>query len=461
VGQQMWRPGVLLVPAVLHAPAAVARIQPHSPAWGITDWLQLAVVVVCLFLSAFASRSETALTAVNRYRARHLSETGAPGSDAVAYLLKNPNQFLSAILILNTVAIIVASEFGAILSVKLFGDVLGSLVSGIGISILVLMFCELVPKTLAIHTAESTALRVAGRVRLLSRVLRPVVRAFHVITSLALRLRGIHDTSGPYVSDEELIAMATVGQEQGTVEPTETVMIRNVFDFEETPAHRVMVPTTKIEGIEAHLTLREAMDVALEAGYSRLPVYRDNLDHIVGVLYLKDLLREVRDGNLDQPVTAIARPALQVPETKHVGELFRELQQKKTHIAILFDEYGGTAGLVTIEDLLEEIVGEIRDEHDIEPATIEKISDDEYLFDGLVPIEEVNEVLDMELETNGYDTIGGFINDHLGRLAVVGDEVEADNLRMTVEALEDRRIAMVRVRRVPPSEAVVEDAQEE
>jgi CBS domain containing-hemolysin-like protein len=273
-------------------------------------------------------------------------------------------------------------------------------------------------------------------------------------------MRGIRDTSGPYVTDEELIAMATVGQEQGTVEPTETVMIRNVFEFEETPAHRVMVPTTKIDGIEAHLTLREAMDVALEAGYSRLPVYQGDLDHIVGVLYLKDLLREVRDGHLEQPVTAIARPALQVPETKHVGELFRELQQKKTHIAILFDEYGGTAGLVTIEDLLEEIVGEIRDEHDLEPATIEKVSDDEYLFDGLVPIDEVNEAMGLELESNGYDTIGGFINDHLGRLAVVGDEVDTHGLRMIVEALEDRRIALVRVRRLPPAEDSI-DAPED
>ena len=284
MGQQMWGVGSLHL-ALLHAAAA----SPDKQAtWGAGDWAQLVVMLICFFLSGFASRSETALTAVNRYRARNLSESGVPGSANVAYLLKNPNLFLSAILIMNTVAIIIASEFGAVLAVKMFGDFWGSIVSGIGMSLLVLVFCELIPKTLAIHTAEATALRVAGPVRLISRAPAAVVAAFHVITNLALRLRGIHDTSGPYVTDEELITMATVGQEQGTVEPGEADMIRNVFDFEETPAHRVMVPVTKIVGIEAHITLEQAIEVALDAGYSRLPVYEGDLNHIVGVLYLKD-----------------------------------------------------------------------------------------------------------------------------------------------------------------------------
>ncbi len=448
MGQQMWGMGSLHL-ALLHA---VAASPDKQAAWGAGDWAQLVVMLICFFLSGFASRSETALTAVNRYRARNLSESGVPGSANVAYLLKNPNLFLSSILIMNTVAIIIASEFGAVLAVKKFGDFWGSIASGIGVSLLVLVFCELIPKTLAIHTAESTALRVAGPVRFITRALAPVVAAFHVVTNLALRLRGIHDTSGPYVTDEELITMANVGQEQGTVEPGEAVMIRNVFDFEETPAHRVMVPVTKIVGIEGHTTLEQAIDVALDAGYSRLPVYEGDLNHIVGVLYLKDLLQQVRDGNLSLPVTAVARPPLQVPETKHVGDLFRELQQKKTHIAILFDEYGGTAGLVTIEDLLEEIVGDIRDEHDDEPVRIEKISDNEYLLDGLVPIGEVNDVLGVSLEANEYyDTIGGLISDQLARLAVVGDEVTFDGLSLVVEALEDRRIAKARLRLLTPS----------
>jgi CBS domain containing-hemolysin-like protein len=418
--------------------------------WSGSDTLQVVGLLVCLALSAFANGAETALTSVSRLRTRSMLDQGVKGSQTVAYLIRDPNRFLSAILILNSVTIIVASTLATLLLVDMFGEV-GALIAPVVTSVVVLVFVEILPKTVAIHTAEATALRYARPVKFLTVVLDPIIALLRGITDTVMRIRGIRPRTGPFVTEEELISLVTLSEQQGVIEEEEKEMIHGVIEFEETLAREVMVPRVQITAVQADRSLREAIDIALEDGHSRLPIYEDSIDKITGILYVKDMLRAVSRGNMDAPLRELARKAFEVPETKRVGELFREFQAKKIHLAIVVDESGGTAGLVTIEDLLEEIVGDIQDEYDKpgEEPTVEQIGPNEYLVDARINLEDLDDEVHLGLASEDYDTLNGYIIDHLGALPTVGAEVPLDQKALlTVVSVNGRRADKVRITRL-------------
>jgi putative hemolysin len=447
----------ILVDAVLAgrgaAVAPLTLLGTAGRAWSGVNTVQVLALGICLILSALANGAETGLTSVSRIRTRHLLDQGVKGSDSVAYLIRDPNRFLSAILILNSVAIIVASTLATLLCVDIWGDSLGALLAPVVTSLVVLVF-EIVPKTLAIHTAEATALRFAGPVTLLTTLLNPVVIVLRKITDTVMGVAGIKPRAGPFVTEDELISLVSLSEEQGVIEEDEKEMIHGVIEFEETMAREVMVPRVNVTAVQTNRTLREAIDIALDDGHSRIPVYEDSIDKITGILYVKDMLRAVRDGRTDVPLRDLARKMFAVPETKRVGELFREFQARKVHVAIVVDESGGTAGLVTIEDLLEEIVGEIQDEYDKpgDEPTIEQTGPDEYLVDGRINLDDLDDEIHLGMRSEEYDTLNGFIIDKLGDLPTVGAEVTLDGTAvLRVVSVISRRADKVLIKRLAPS----------
>jgi CBS domain containing-hemolysin-like protein len=301
---------------------------------------------------------------------------------------------------------------------------------------------------------EETALRAFGAIRLFSYLLWPIVVP---LQRIAQSVGG--DSIGAAGDDaalnyESLRFLLKAGEEEGVIEREEQAMIASIFEFGETLVREVMVPRIDIVAIDAETSLEEAVKVILEAGHSRIPVYRENIDNIIGLLYAKDLLQYFAEGRTDVDITKILRPAYFVPETKKVDELLQELQQRRVHMAIVVDEYGGTAGLVTIEDLLEEIVGEIQDEYDAEEPLVEEVNENEFVFNARVDLDEVNKRLRVELPNEGGDTLGGFIYSQLGRVPRPGEVISFNGLTLEVLTVEGQRIGRVRVRReAPPPDA--------
>jgi len=459
VEPHLWGPSDVLAHLPLFAPLAAPFASSAPASSGPPVSLgQFIFLIVLLLIAAFASGSETALTSLEKLRVRHLVEHDVAGSRHVERLLRDPNRFLTAILILNMVTVILASSLATQMGLAVFGQGLSEVLVPLVFSVIVLIVSEIIPKTLAIRTAERTSLRVAPAINLVATALGPFVVLFRGITNVVVRLLGVPATVGPFVSDEQLVMLATIGEEQGVLRQEERRRIEAVVEFEDIAANEVMVPRVDITGAAVTLTLQEAIDLALQAGHSRIPVYETSIDNIVGVLYVWDMLRYARANRYDVPISRIMRPAYQVPESKSLGDLFRELQARRVHMAVLLDEYGGTAGLVTIEDLLEQIVGEIADEHDPgEPQYIEQINPDEYLFDGRTALDEVNEIYDTKIEPDLFDTVGGLVFHHVGHVPLVGDEVRVDGLLFRVERMEGTRIAKVRVVRAAPVDETADE----
>jgi len=314
-------------------------------------------------------------------------------------------------------------------------------------ALIMLIFGELIPSALAAQHAEQNALRWAPLVVFAMRLLMPLSALVRAVSGLFTASAG---ASSAYITEEEIKTLVDAGSEEGVIEDEEKEMIYSVLQFNDKVVRELMVPRIDIVGLSAESTLEKALQVAVAEGHSRIPVYEGTIDHIIGVLYAKDLLTRLDEANRQRQVREIMRPAYFVPESKRASELLEELQRQKVHMAIVIDEYGGTAGLITIEDLLEEIVGEIQDEYDPEEeAEYQQISADEYRFDAGIHLVEVNELLDVELSTEESDTLGGYIFSVLGKVPQVGESFERDGLRFTVESLDGRRIEWVRVLRLP------------
>jgi putative hemolysin len=263
----------------------------------------------------------------------------------------------------------------------------------------------------------------------------------------------------PFVTEEEIKTMVDAGEEEGVIQEEEKEMIYSIFELGDTLTREVMVPRIDVAALDVTTPMLDALDTIMEAGHSRIPVYNETIDNVQGVLYAKDLLPYLRQGRSDVPLKNILREAYFVPETKKASDLLPDLQQRRVHMAIVVDEYGGMAGLVTIEDLLEEIVGEIQDEYDTEEPFVEFITDDEYIFDARVDLDDLNRLMNVALPTDDSDTLGGFIYTELGKVPVIGDQVVFENMDFTVESVAGRRIKKVRVERHSPT--AVQDLEEE
>jgi len=417
-----------------------------------TSWIELAILIACLLLAAVASGAETALTAIGRIAVRSLEERNTTSSRAVAYLRRDPSLFLSTILIINSVALIVASSVGTLLLVHNIPPPWGEVAATAGISVIVLIFSELTPKNIAVRRPQQVALVLARPVRLASVLLRPAIVVLGAAVAVIMRIlgQGGFNKPTPVITEEELRQIVTVSEKEGVIEEEEHDMIRGIIEFGETTVGEVKVPRVDMIALPVDTPLMEALDVILQQGHSRIPIYEDNVDNIAGILYEKDLLKYLRENQLEVNLRDVVRPALFAPESKRVDELFRELQRQKVHIAIVLDEYGGTDGLVTLEDLLEEIVGEIQDETDQEEPLLEQLDENTWAVSAMIDMEQLNEDLELSLPINGVETLGGFVYEQLGHVPIVGAVVETDAIRIEVLEVEGRRIRTLRVKRKLP-----------
>lgn len=445
------------------ATLAVARATGgfQWPQFDAEAWSQLILLVLMLILCAVASASETALTSVSRIKLRNLAEEGDKKAAEIQHLLDNPNVFLSTILIVNSVATIIASSMATVLALR-FSESWGELISSFLLSLIVLIFCEISPKTAAVQNPLRWARVMIGPVRGAAWLLRPIVWALSGITKGLVRIMGGQAVRhGPFVTEEELRLLVTVGEEEGVLEEEETEMIHSIFEFADTPVREVMIPRIDIIALENDATVEQAVDVALQGGFSRIPVFEQTIDNITGVLYTKDMLKQLRDGHDTQPIRDLVRPAYFVPETKKLDDVLREIRRTRVHMAIVIDEYGSVAGLVTIEDLVEEIIGDIQDEFDHEEVLYEQVNEHEYLFAAKISIDEFNELMGTKLEKEEYDTLGGFLYAQLDKIPVAGDTITFEHLRFTILTTRGRRIVKVRVERLPKQNILMPDQQKQ
>jgi putative hemolysin len=427
---------------------AAVVVDPHLPQFDAEAWLQLVVLLLTLVFCGFASAAETALTSISRIKLKNLVGEGDTRAQEIERLLAEPNKFLTTILIVNSVAVIVASSMATVLALR-FSASWGELISSIIISLVVLIFCEITPKTAAVQNPLRWARFLIGPVRAAAWILSPLVWSLSKITSGLVRMVGGQVKSGPFVTEEELRLLVTVGEEEGVLEEDETEMIHSIFEFADTTVREVMIPRIDMITLSSDAMVNEAVDLALQGGFSRIPVYEAEVggDEIIGVLYAKDMLRLLREEHHNLPIRNLVRPAYFVPETKKLDDLLREIRQNRVHMVIVVDEYGSVAGLVTIEDLVEEIVGDIQDEYDQEETLHEQVNENEYIFDAKVSLYDFNEIMDKQFDDRDYETLGGFVYSQLDKIPVAGDTITDGDLTFTVLATRGRRILKIRVER--------------
>lgn len=409
-------------------------------------------VLLAGLVMAFAAAAEVSLGDISRANVRRLLDEGLPRAQALQTLLDDPPRFVTALMVLQALAFVAVSGMAVWLSQQAGLQWGAGVVLALLFAALFLLVVQVLARALVMRAPETMALKLSGPVRTAALILSPITAPLRFLGEIALG-RKEEDASGDnvFLSEDELRYLISTAEEPGLIEEDEKKMIASIFELSETVAREVMVPRIDMVAVDERTLLKDALDVIIRAGHSRIPVYRERIDNVQGVLYAKDLLPPFRDGRFDVPITELMRPAYFVPESKKVDDLLRELQQRKVHIAIVVDEYGGTAGVVTIEDLLEEIVGDIQDEYDRESPMAVRLGEREYVFDAQIRLDEVREVLGVELPSEESDTLGGFIYSQLGSVPSVGSRVAFEQLSLEVLSVSGRRIQQVKVtRRVAP-----------
>ena len=415
-------------------------------------WLWVLVGVLVILGSVLAI-AETSISRMNRIRAIALREEGRRNASILVELENDPPRYLNAIylavmLVQNGSAILVA-----ILAERQFGEAWIALVSLV-FTIAYFVVVEAMSKTFGILHSDRMALALAPLAWLLGRALAFPTRLLIGLANVLLPGKGLKQ--GPFVSEEEIRQMAEAGSEEGAIEEQEKELIHSIFEFGDTLVREVMVPRPDMVTAPVHSDPRSVLDLILRHGYSRIPVYGKDADDIVGIVYAKDLLRHLHAGKGNVPLDAIMREPYFVPETKKVADLLREMQKRRVHIAVVLEEYGSTAGLVTIEDLLEEIVGEIADEYDVEEPQMEPVDEETYRVNGRLSIDDLNELLDSDLPHDEWDTVAGLMYGLLGAVPTQGETVSIDNVTLTAEKVQGRRIAKILVTRIDRGSEEVE-----
>ena len=414
------------------------------------DSRTISVVVIVLLwgFSAVLALSETAFVRASRIRLLNLTEEGDRRAERVLRLLEHPEQTLNAVLlVLLACQMVSATLLGTVLEPS-FGA--AGVALGIVIEIVVVFtFAEVAPKTFAVQHTERAVMMVSGLLSFLTRFppLRALTRGFIGLANVVLPGKGLR--TGPFVTEQEILTMADVAAQEAAIETEERELIHSIFDFGDTVVREVMVPRPDMVGVDADATVDEAIRMAIGAGKSRLPAYHETTDDIVGLVFLKDLVTRSGSGEGNESVRHVLRPANFVPESKRIAELLRAMQTEKFHMAIVIDEHGGTAGLVTMEDLLEEIVGEITDEYDTDEPSVERLAGGALRVPGRTPIDEINELLGEELPSGEWDTVGGLVFDALGHVPTEGECARVNGFVFCAERVQGRRIVSVRVTPAP------------
>lgn len=442
---------------------------------------KLLLLLVLIIVNAFFAMSEIAIISLNDNKIRMMAEEGHEKAKKILKLTESPSAFLSTIQIGVTLAGFLTSasasqSFSEPLAQKLsvlFG--LGSAapswlsaVSMVAVTIIMSYFSlvlgELAPKRIAMQCSESISFKVVGILLFIKSIMKPFVAFLTFSTNLFVKIFGFDpNASEDNVTEEEIRMLVDAGEEKGVIEESQKEMINNIFEFDDIVAADVMTHRTELECVELGDGIDDILKIAMSEGYSRIPVYEDEVDNIKGIIYVKDLLKYIgKSVPSSFKISKVMREAYFIPESKRCGDLFNEMTEKHLQMVIVSDEYGSTAGIVTIEDLLESIVGNMQDEYDNEEEDVEQVNEDLFNFDGMTDIEEVGEVLGITLPEGEYDTIGGFIMSELGRIPQEDEKpvIEAQGFRFTVEEMEERRIERVRAERIPAEDTAEEEPED-
>ena len=407
--------------------------------------LQIGLLVVLLLGSGFFSASETSLMSLSKIRIRYMEDEGVKGAKLVGSLIEKSSDLLSSILVGNNIVNIAATSVSTSLFINIFGDG-GVAIATAVMTVLVLVFGEITPKTIAANSPEKVAVVVSKPISIIMKITKPIVWVFNLLTGIIFKIMGIdNDGVKPFITEEELKAMVNVSHEEGVLEMEEREIINNVFQFGDMQAKEAMIQRLDMVAIDIEDSYDEIIELFKSEKLSRLPVYQESIDDIVGILNIKDIifLSDEEIENFD--IKDYVREAFFTYEFKKITQLLEEMKKEKTQMAIVVDEYDGTAGLLTIEDLVEVIVGDIDDEYDEEEEEIVKINDNEYLVEGSTKISDVNEQLGINLESEEFDSIGGFIIGYLKRIPEENEIIEVEDVKFKVESIDKNRINKIRI----------------
>ncbi|WP_067132576.1 hemolysin family protein [Microtetraspora malaysiensis] len=414
-------------------------------------WLFSAVVLIVV--GGLIASAETALSRISRVRAEEFVKEGRRGALRLQAIVKDPPRYLNLLLLLRLICELGATVIATLLFIDWLGDEGQAYVAAAVVMVLVsYVIVGVSPRTLGRQHADRVALAGAPIVYGLTRIFGPLPKLLILLGNALTPGKGFRE--GPFTSEAELRDLVDLAEERRVIEPDEREMIHSVFELGDTLVREVMVPRTDMVIIERHKTLSQALSLALRSGFSRIPVTGENEDDVVGIAYMKDIVRRMQEtGDGAARVQELMRPATFVPDSKPIDDLLREMQARQIHLAIVIDEYGGTAGLVTIEDVIEEIVGEITDEYDQEIPPVEWLDDGSVRVTARLPVDELGELFDVEIDVDDVDTVGGLLAHALGRVPIAGSEATVDGLRLTAENLAGRRnrISTVVVRRIEPA----------
>ena len=418
------------------------------------DWWMLATILVLLVFLVFLSVAEMGLSRVSKPKAQALADSGVRGGHALLGLVAHPERWVNPLLLAVNVSQTVQATLTGVVSGRLFGP--AGVAIGVVLNVVVFfVFAEAVPKTYAVIHSDRAALSTSRLVGVLVAFwpLRIVSRGLIGLTNIVVKGKGLEQ--GPFVGEQEFLGIVEAAAEEEVIEHEERELIESIIEFGDTVAREIMVPRPDMVMVEEGETVEAALDLAFEDGFSRLPVVRttdDGTDDVLGIVYAKDLMRRFRSGDGAVPVEQVMRPVRVIPESKSVAKLMREMQHEHFHMAIVADEYGSIAGVVTLEDCLEELVGEIVDEHDDETPPIRPLPNGDALIDGGLPLSEFNDHFNMRLDESEFDTVGGYLFGELEHAPEVGEEIQVDGWLFRVEKVEGRRIMEVRLRPVIPAD---------
>lgn len=422
------------------------------------DAIQLVILFILLGLSAFFSSAETALTTVNKMRIRTLIDEGNKRAAKVGKILDNPGKMLSAVLIGNNIVNIGASSLATVLATKLFGSSGAGIATGV-LTLLILIFGEITPKSLATLYSEKLSLFYSGIILFLMKIFTPIIIIVNKLSHGLLLLLHIDPAKKvAAMTESELRTIVDVSHEEGVLETEEHSIIQNLFDFGDAQAKDVMIPRIDMTLVDVNATYDELLATFEETRYTRFPIYENTTDNVIGIINMKDILLYKPESKF--AIRDFLRDASYTYEHKNLSELMLEMRKTSVNIVIVLDEYGATSGLITLEDLLEEIVGEIRDEYDAdEEESNIQLNDNEYLIEGHMRLDDLNDMLGTDFESEDYDSVGGFIIGRLDRLPKEGDSITIDNIRLVVETLDINRIEKVHVyiestQALPPTENI-------
>ena len=410
-----------------------------------SSW-QIILLIILIFLSALFSSAETAFTAVNKLKLRHMAEEGNKRAKRTLRLVENPSKIISTLLIGNNIVNIFASALTTLIAIEKFGYSATALATSL-LTIVIIIFGEITPKSFATQYAERVAMAFSKPVGILMVLLTPLVIIFYSIASAIIKLFGGNINQGhPLVTEEELKTMVDVGSEEGVFEDEEKEMLFNIFEFGDLQVKDVMVQRVDVTAIDVDADLDEVMEIVASEQFSRFPVYGEDIDDIIGILNVKDLLFLTDEDKKSFDLRKYIREPYYAYEFKRITELFKELKKNRTHISVILDEYGGTVGIATIEDLLEEIVGEIDDEYDDDrEMDIETIKKNEYVVSGSYRLDELNENIGTHIESEEFDSIGGYLIGILGTFPENGEIIETDGIKFIVDEVDKNRIKKIRM----------------